>query len=130
MKLHVAAVDDYALCWLIGRFLPVEPRGFEPLTSAVQRRHDHIVIVRRCSEMRMVTPNLRSRVRDRSSAFASVTVTYLSSRRPVSAYRLLSSHEERFPNSFQWGELGTRSSKRDEFEPRTAFAPDDLTSRH
>jgi hypothetical protein len=54
----------------------------------------------------------------------------LSSRRPVSAYRLPSSHEERFPDGFQWGELGTRSSKRDGFEPRTASAPDDLTSRH
>jgi hypothetical protein len=34
MKLHVAAVDGYALRWLISRFLPVEPRAFEPLTKA------------------------------------------------------------------------------------------------
>jgi hypothetical protein len=33
MKLHVAAVDGYALRWLISRFLPVEPRAFEPLTK-------------------------------------------------------------------------------------------------
>jgi len=33
MKLHVAAVDGYALRWLIGRFLPVEPRAFEPLAQ-------------------------------------------------------------------------------------------------
>ena len=28
MKLHVAAVDGYALRWRIGRLLPVEPRAF------------------------------------------------------------------------------------------------------
>jgi hypothetical protein len=33
MKLHVAAVDSYALRWLIGRFLLVEPRAFEPLAQ-------------------------------------------------------------------------------------------------
>jgi hypothetical protein len=54
----------------------------------------------------------------------------LSSRRPVSAYRLPSSHEEHLSDGFQWVELGTHSSKRDKFEPRTASAPGDLTSRH
>jgi hypothetical protein len=33
IKLHVAAVDGYALRWLIGRLLPVEPRAFEPLAQ-------------------------------------------------------------------------------------------------
>jgi hypothetical protein len=33
-KLHVAVVDGYALRWLRGRFLPMEPRGFEPITQA------------------------------------------------------------------------------------------------
>jgi hypothetical protein len=33
MKLHVAAVDGYALRWLIGRLLSVEPRAFEPLAQ-------------------------------------------------------------------------------------------------
>jgi hypothetical protein len=31
----------------------VDPRGFEPLTSAVQRRRDDVVVVRRCSESRL-----------------------------------------------------------------------------
>jgi hypothetical protein len=33
MKRHVAAVDGYALRWLIERFLPVEPRAFEPIAQ-------------------------------------------------------------------------------------------------
>ena len=33
MKLHSAAVDSYALRWLIGRLLSVEPRAFEPLAQ-------------------------------------------------------------------------------------------------
>jgi hypothetical protein len=53
----------------------------------------------------------------------------LSSRRRVSAYRLPSDDVERLPDGFQWGELGTHSSKRDGFEPLTASAPGDLTSR-
>jgi hypothetical protein len=35
----------------------MEPRSFEPSPSAVHRRHNHNVNVRRCSEIRMVTPN-------------------------------------------------------------------------
>jgi hypothetical protein len=34
----------------------VEPRGFEPLTSAVQRRLDKFTVVRGCFESRLFQP--------------------------------------------------------------------------
>jgi hypothetical protein len=110
MPLSICKARNLSSVWLIneeqgrGRVHPRQhgAKEVQSLTSAVHRRHTHNVIVRRCSEIRMVTPNSKKHVRDRSSACASVTITYLSSRRPVSACRLPSSHEERFPDGFQW----------------------------
>jgi hypothetical protein len=49
----------------------VEPRGFEPLTSAVQRRFEALAVVRRHSDKRLSQPNSRTLS---SQMFAAVRV--------------------------------------------------------
>src|SRR5919112_2499128 len=104
--------------------------GSIPYLRRAMATQSQVVIVRRCPEICMVTPNSKE---PRSWLLAGIRLShYHVTVKSATRVRVPPSFqpEECFPYGFQWGELGTRSSKRDESEPQTPSAPDDLTSRH